>query len=211
MPRPRYLKLPPERRDEILAVAARHFAESGFVGASLNRMLEEAGVSKGAGYYYFDDKGDLFATVVEAAWDRAERALWPDGFDPGPLVGPAFWPTLEDLYRRQVALFEVEPAVWRMAKATPSVLDDPSASRLAPRLDALMATVIRILRQAQQAGLVRDDLPIDLLLAMISGLDGAIDSWLLDHPDALARDPSLPVRTFAAMRRLLEPHVEPHV
>lgn len=205
MPRPRFLKLPPERRAEILAVAARHFAQAGFAGASLNRILEEAGVSKGAAYYYFDDKGDLFATVVEEAWDRAVAALWPSGFEADALVGPDFWPALEDLYRRQVALFAADPAAWRMAKATPTVLDDPSASRLAPRLEALMATTTRVVGRAQAAGLVRDDLPVDLLMAMVGALDGAIDLWLLDHPDALDRDPSLPARTFGVLRGLLEP------
>lgn len=205
MPRPRFLKLPPERRAEILDVAARHFAESGFTGASLNRILEEAGVSKGAAYYYFDDKGDLFATVVEQAWDEAEAVLWPHGFDAERLIAGDFWKELEELYLGQIALFDVKPAVWRMAKATPTVLDDPSASRLGPRLDALMQTVRRVLEQGRARGLIRDDLPADLLVAMIGGLDAAIDAWLLDHPESVHEDPTLAARTFAALRGLLEP------
>jgi AcrR family transcriptional regulator len=34
-------------------------------GASLNRILEQAGISKGSAYYYFDDKADVFLTVVQ--------------------------------------------------------------------------------------------------------------------------------------------------
>ena len=45
-------------------VAAREFGEHGFEGASLNHILAEAGVSKGAAYYYFEGKADLFAAAA---------------------------------------------------------------------------------------------------------------------------------------------------
>ena len=32
----------------------------GFENASLNRIIKKAGISKGAMYYYFDDKMDLY-------------------------------------------------------------------------------------------------------------------------------------------------------
>ena len=56
MPRPRFQKLAEEKRHHLLETAAKAFAAHGYEGASLNQILEQAGISKGATYYYFDDK-----------------------------------------------------------------------------------------------------------------------------------------------------------
>src|SRR5947207_2477445 len=64
VPRPRYERAAPELKTAILGAARKEIARLGYEGASLNRILEEAGLSKGAFYYYFDDKDDLVATVL---------------------------------------------------------------------------------------------------------------------------------------------------
>lgn len=60
MPRPRFQKLSIEKQQAILEAAAREFSAHGYEGASINKILETAQLSKGAAYYYFDDKADLF-------------------------------------------------------------------------------------------------------------------------------------------------------
>ena len=62
MPRKRFADLEQPRRNRILGAAAHEFAERGYEAASVNRIITEAGISKGSLYYYFDDKEDLVAT-----------------------------------------------------------------------------------------------------------------------------------------------------
>ena len=64
MPRPRFEKLSPEKREQILETSAKEFAANGYEGASLNQILAKAGISKGAAYYYFDNKADLYVTTT---------------------------------------------------------------------------------------------------------------------------------------------------
>lgn len=64
MVRPRFAKLSPQQQQAILGVALDEFAAHGFHGASLNRVIQAAGISKGSMYYYFDDKDDLYAYVA---------------------------------------------------------------------------------------------------------------------------------------------------
>ncbi len=87
MPRPRFNKLPEEKRERILEAAAKEFVAHGYEGASLNQILAEAGISKGAAYYYFDDKADVYATAVlhysqdAAGYDlRSDSGLRPNTF-----------------------------------------------------------------------------------------------------------------------------------
>src|SRR6516165_8337004 len=65
MPRPRFQRAPVEKREAVLDSAAKEFAAHGYEDASVNRILLAAGFSKGAFYYYFDDKADLAAAVLE--------------------------------------------------------------------------------------------------------------------------------------------------
>lgn len=54
-----------ETREHVLAAAAKVFAKRGFHGASLDAIAEEAGFSRGAVYYNFADKEELFLDLLD--------------------------------------------------------------------------------------------------------------------------------------------------
>ena len=64
-----------ERREQILAGARRCFARHGYEGATVVRLEEETGLSRGAIFNYFGSKEELF---LELAWRDNERLvrLW---------------------------------------------------------------------------------------------------------------------------------------
>jgi len=53
------------KRRQIMDGARRLFLTQGFDGASMNAIAEEAGVSKGTLYVYFESKEELFEAIVE--------------------------------------------------------------------------------------------------------------------------------------------------
>ena len=61
-----------ETRDELIAAAARLISKRGFHGTSLDAIAEEAGYSRGAVYYNFADKEELFLELLDRRC--AERA-----------------------------------------------------------------------------------------------------------------------------------------
>jgi len=61
-----------QTREEILAAASRVFADRGFHAASLDAIADEAGFSRGAVYYNFADKEELFLELLDRRC--AERA-----------------------------------------------------------------------------------------------------------------------------------------
>ena len=54
-----------ETRDKLLRVAREVFEEDGFDGASVSRIVDEANVSRGTFYLYFESKEDIFRTLAE--------------------------------------------------------------------------------------------------------------------------------------------------
>lgn len=65
MPKQTFLNLPEEKHKMILACAIDEFAEYGYDGASISRMVAKAGIAKGSFYQYFENKDDLYAYVID--------------------------------------------------------------------------------------------------------------------------------------------------
>jgi AcrR family transcriptional regulator len=51
------------------------FAQHGYAGASVDRIVREAGFSKGTFYWHFKSKEDLFLALVEERIDAPARSL----------------------------------------------------------------------------------------------------------------------------------------
>jgi AcrR family transcriptional regulator len=58
------------RREQILAGAQRAFARHGYEGATVSRLEEETGLSRGAIFNYFENKEALFIELVRRSSDR---------------------------------------------------------------------------------------------------------------------------------------------
>ena len=65
------------RREQILAGAQRAFARYGYEGATVARLEEETGLSRGAIFNYFENKEALFVELVRRSSDRFVE-IWLD-------------------------------------------------------------------------------------------------------------------------------------
>jgi AcrR family transcriptional regulator len=82
MPKQTFFNLPEKKRQTIVDVAIKEFAESGFEAASINRIVANSGISKGSFYQYFEDKLDLFKHLVDIlAQEKTE--FFKDKHPPG--------------------------------------------------------------------------------------------------------------------------------
>jgi AcrR family transcriptional regulator len=70
------------KRNEILGVALRFITEKGYEQMSIQDILNELKISKGAFYHYFNSKGDLLEAVLESLENQAEQVLLPIVNDP---------------------------------------------------------------------------------------------------------------------------------
>ena len=67
----RVVKKPEERKAEMVAAAAKLFAQQGFVRTSVSEIVSAVDVAKGLFYYYFTTKDDMVKAIA-AIWAR-----WP--------------------------------------------------------------------------------------------------------------------------------------
>lgn len=73
--KPTFDNLPEEKRRRILETATKEFAKKGYHDASISSIASKSGISVGAVYKYFDNKQDLFLTIVDHSIDRMETLL----------------------------------------------------------------------------------------------------------------------------------------
>lgn len=184
MPLARFDKLPEEKRERILNAAGEAFARDGFEGASLNRILEEAEISKGAAYYYFADKEDLFATVVRYAVDHVMIGAAPELEE---LTAESYWPRIESFYAEAFAHVHehswmvkmVQPPAWAL---TPSSLPEGPVREV---FQEILGWLSGLLGRGRELGVVRDDLPDELLLGLFVAVDGVLDRWAAERWEGL--------------------------
>ena len=202
MPYPRFLKLAAARRDHLLDVAAQEFAAHGFAVASINRILERASMSKGATYYYFEDKADLFATVVQYCSDQLHLIAYEVKAE--ELDTTTFWPTFADLHRQPLLRSFERPWLFGALKAAAHLPQEMLADGpLATLAQSILAYVMSFIKRGQALGIIRTDLPDSLLFAWLQSLDRASDDRLLLHWSEMDRETIAHIsdETVAAMQR----------
>ncbi|GLX69643.1 TetR/AcrR family transcriptional regulator [Paenibacillus glycanilyticus] len=72
-----------ERKDQIKRAALKVFAEKGLAGTKMSMIAEEAGISQGLSYKYFESKDEIFALLVEEAIEESHNAIREIGQLPG--------------------------------------------------------------------------------------------------------------------------------
>ncbi len=65
MPRETFKHLSNEKQQAILEAAKKEFSLMSFHEASINKIIKDAGISRGSFYMYFEDKEDLYYTITE--------------------------------------------------------------------------------------------------------------------------------------------------
>jgi AcrR family transcriptional regulator len=99
----------PDRREQIVAAAAKVLAREGYERASMKQIADEVGVASGLLHYYFENKAELLAEVVAGMHDEID-ADWRKAIegvdDPFDRISVAI--------SRVAARFEERPEFWRL-------------------------------------------------------------------------------------------------
>ena len=155
-------KYPEETVRKILDTAERLFIEKGYDHASLQEIIDETGLSKGAIYHHFASKEDIFYSVCDRIGQRNAEAL-SKVRDDGTLNG------LDKLK----TIFKVSLQPERQAKMfcmLPYLMDN--AKFLATEMRSIFKEVVPefvepIIHQGIADGSIRTDHPKELAEAMI--------------------------------------------
>ncbi len=132
------------RKAQILAGARRAFAEYGYEGATVARLEEATGLSRGAIFHYFENKNDLFVELALEMNTRFGDILLESGLD------AAFRALAQESPEWLAVLIETES---RMRH------DEDFVRRLTGKAEDSSPRIRGWFEQQQAEGTIRQDLP----------------------------------------------------
>lgn len=161
-----------EKRAELLKAAISVIADEGYARASMRKVAKRAGCTTGAVTYYFANKAEMVTAVAKSLFDIFNATLivhqehvdiragfvrwleWTKADDPAP------W----------LALFQL------LAHAR----HEPAFADVFQELYAqYRKSFASIIAKGQREGLIRDDIPANLLADQLSAIG---DGWMMMYP-----------------------------
>ena len=164
-------------REALVETARRLFGRQGFNATSLDEIVKEAGVTKGALYHHFSDKEELFKAVAESVRRDTtvklqDLFLLPDPFAALQSGCMAIFDAYLDPNVRQIVLTDAR-----------SVLSSAAYRDLQSRDES--AFVRATLRRAMREGVIEIQ-PLRPLAAMLTGAIGEACTLIADAEDPAA-------------------------
>ncbi len=170
-------------REALLEAAARVFARRGFRDASVDDIAREAGFSKGAVYWHFTGKDDLFFSLVDERLDRPVREAIAvlESAPPGEDMAPRASALFADLLQRRRDLMLLDREYWSLA-----VRDPRLRVRYAERQRELRRALAGALRaRVEHLGQPVADVPMEEIAAALLALAHGLTHDRLVDADAV--------------------------
>jgi AcrR family transcriptional regulator len=169
-------------RERLLDAAAQVFAERGYRAASVEEIASAAGVTKGAVYWSFSGKEDLFFALISERVDRQARALIgvteraPREAETAPVISRE----VSSFVDEQQALILLLQEYWALA-----VRDEKLRRRYRQRQRSLRDQLAEALEARHRTTGVALTFPADALATGIIGLASGLAQQRIADPDAV--------------------------
>lgn len=197
-------------RRRLLEAARAEFMQHGYEQASINRILESAGIHKGSLYHYFEDKADLFVTVVRDSVAEMIQTVAELDLDRMLQDPPQdFWGFMERASLQKIAFAVHHPGLVRLGSDLFVQAAKPGApAKFRDYMRESRDLLAGFLKMGQDQGAVRTDLPVTLLADLGFAVSEIMNRALLEDPTLVERFSPAEIRGYSRtqldmMRRML--------
>lgn len=166
-------------RAAVLKAALSVFSSKGYDASTLEDVSAAARVTRGAIYWHFKSKADLYNTLIEEVAARGNMVVQSAVAEGGALLE-----ILRRIFVRQCALIEDDRearAIMELVLFKTGLHPDLKAGRK-KQIDegnALVAGIADAMRMGVSQGILRDNIdPTDMARAFLAFENGAIQQWL---------------------------------
>ncbi|MGQ7277987.1 TetR/AcrR family transcriptional regulator [Brevibacillus thermoruber] len=180
-----------DTRTRILDAAARVFARLGYAGASLEQVAADAGMTKGAVYWHFSSKSDLFAALCEKNLTQQLQVLSRQAASALDSASPA--QGLARLLQSQFACVEEGQGNPMLFFEFVTASRDPAVGEaLRAAYGKIIDGVSGVIAQLQESGAVKRDCDPGALAVLFQALiNGLLLGWLI-APDRIRFEQVVP-------------------
>ena len=169
-------------RVSLLKAALRVFSRQGYTATTLEDVAHEAGVTRGAIYWHFGSKAELYLALMNEYSDRGSNIVQAAAAEGGGLVV-----ILRRVFVRLLEAVESDPELREMMEISlfkterSTDLQDALAQRTAGNRQ-LIDSIAAVMRQGIDSQDLRTDMdPYEMSRAFLGLQNGLIYMWLQDR------------------------------
>ncbi len=168
-------------RQDVLRSALQVFSEKGYAAATLKDIADRAGVTRGAVYWHFENKADLYNTLL-AEFSTMSSQIVAKAIEAGgtlpEILKRVFVRLLQEVERERELRAVLELELFTMLRI--AELEDSRQKQLETG-EQLLAGISQAMEEGIQAGYLRKDFePITMARSFLAFQKGAIQLWLVD-------------------------------
>lgn len=161
-----------ERRSQIYQAALACFSRRGYHLTTMDDIVTESGLSKGALYWYFDSKKTLFLGMFQEMMEQMSGAWAALVSDPDRAATDKL---LDSMAFLRAELQEMAPLFGMMMEGWSLTRHDPDMESLMREVYAgYQATMDRIIKEGQAGGEFAAELPEAISLVILALYDGVV-------------------------------------
>lgn len=164
--KPTFDNISPEKRQKILEVATKEFAKKGYHEASISNIASKSGISVGAVYKYFDNKQDLFLTIVDHSIGRMETLLLGLAkADEDVII------KVEKIIREIIKASREDGILIKLYNSMTAINDKKLAKQFAVEMESMTARIYtEAIIEGQKSGEIRKDIDPRVAALLIDNL-----------------------------------------
>lgn len=160
------------RREQIIAAASGVFSEKGYHSASINDIIERAGIARGTFYLYFSGKHNVLGAILDEALEHLRARIKP--IEVGPDARPPNVQLRENVLR--VLRFAAEErSLTRLVLAHGLAPDDQVAERVSAFWLHVRGMLESSLTHGMELGIVRDCNVTYVAAASLGAIRGVVE------------------------------------
>jgi AcrR family transcriptional regulator len=179
LPKDTFFNLPEKKRELICTVALDEFAQHSFEQASINRIVDKAGIAKGSFYQYFEDKKDLFLYLMQLAGEAKLAYISPLMRNPDE---HDFVTLLGELYRTGIQYAIEHPQYFEIGKRLLENKDSPILDQvLDSNMESAYGFFETLLASAIERGEVRADIDLKMYAYMIASMNTLVVEYYVEN------------------------------
>lgn len=167
-----------QRLDTLVRVTVDEISRVGIEGASLNRIIGAAGMSKSSFYHFVDSKAALIDLVTQSLLDDVARRWTAPAAE--SFAGDDFWERVDVVLAELAEVSAADAALQRLGDLF-AAQPDGAVGVQQQFLASVGRWVHDVLGAGRRAGQVRDDLPLDLQAQIVFAVLRTVDQWVLAH------------------------------
>lgn len=152
--KPTFDNISEEKRQRIIQAATGEFAQKGFENANMNTIAKKADVSVGSLYKYFENKQDLFLTIIQYSIKSMEELLTVLAVSEEDILVK-----VERIIREIQRSSKESATLLKLYNAMTAENNPRFASQFAYEMEALTASIYRkAIEEGQKNGDIRADI-----------------------------------------------------